>query len=160
MASVDRVDVPPMMSSLPSPCRPSNLRLEGCSDDAPSGRGCLVYDERGSGTLSALVGVMVMLVTLFFVLQTALLLYTRSVVGAAAFEGARLVASGQRSETEASTTVQSLLRNLDPKVTWFGTDDAVRVTVSADAPSSPLLFVGGWSVHVSRSVSMRRERFR
>lgn len=101
-----------------------------------------------------------MLVTLFFVLQTALLLYTRSVVSAAAFEGARLVASGQTSETEASARVRSLLGKLDPRVTWVGTDDAVRITVAANAPSSPLLLIRGWSIHVSRSVSMRRERFR
>lgn len=117
-------------------------------------------NETGTGPISAIVGVVILFVTLFFTLQTALLLYTRSVVTAAAFDGARLVATGRMSEGEAQSHVAHLLGNLTPRVSWSSDDETVRVTVDADAPSSSITVIRGLSLHVKRTVVVRRERFR
>lgn len=118
------------------------------------------HSETGTGPISAIVGVVILFVTLFFTLQTALLLYTRSVVTAAAFDGARLVATGRMSEGEAQFHVAHLLGNLTPRVIWSSDDETVRVTVDADAPSSAITVIRGLSLHVTRTVVVRRERFR
>ena len=96
--------------------------------------------------------------TLFFSLQIFLLMHTRSLVNAAAFDGARLVAAGAASQGEAETHMRSLLGGLQVEVTWAGTtEDTVRVTVTA-RPGSPILAIPTLGAGVSRTVNVRKER--
>ena len=94
---------------------------------------------------------------LFFSLQIFLLLHTRSLVNAAAFDGARLVAAGAASPDEAEVRMRSLLGGLQVDVSWAGTTDTtVRVKVTA-RPSSPILAIPTLGAGVSRTASVRRE---
>ena len=103
-----------------------------------------------------ILGVFMLFMTFFLALQVTLLLHTRSLVSAAAFDGARLVASGAKSEGEAEAAIRALLGSLHPAISWSGTnDETVRVEVTTHPPSAiralPI------ASEVKRVASIRRE---
>lgn len=58
-------------------------------------------EDRGSGLISTIAGLLVFLVLMLFAVQTLVGLYTRSMATDAAFEGARIVA-GARTQRDSS----------------------------------------------------------
>lgn len=90
--------------------------------------------ERGAGLLSMAVGLTMTLVLMLFATHVLLALYTRSVVGAAAEEGARSVAQGTSDPAQAAARVLSLLGRVPARLDWRIDDDEVVLRVTARAP--------------------------
>ena len=120
-------------------------------------------NERGAGPIGAVVGVTAFLALLLFAVQLVLNLYATSVVTAAAFDGARIVAGsdgGPAAEAEAEAHVRELLDGHDLDLTWAYDGDVVALTVETDHPTSLL---GGMRLpyqRISRTVAVRWETFR
>jgi len=119
-------------------------------------------NERGAGLVGAVVGVTAFLALLLFAVQLVLNLYATSVVTAAAFDGARIVAGsdgGPAAEADAEAHVRELLDGHELDLTWEYRDDVVALTVETDHPTALL---GGMRLpyqHISRTVEVRREVF-
>ncbi|MGH2603087.1 MAG: hypothetical protein ACRDJ9_27340 [Dehalococcoidia bacterium] len=119
-------------------------------------------DERGSGLISSLFGVLAFLGFLLFAVQLLLHLYSTSIVSAAAFDAARM-ASAQDGPGAASAEShgRSVLGGLTPDrfdVSVGG--DTVTVRVQAQSPALvPALFgrLLGFD-SIDESVTVRRER--
>ena len=97
-------------------------------------------DEAGFGMLSSALGSIVALSFLLFSVHVMLSLYTRSVAGAAAFDGARIVAAGG-SLRDARQRVDVLLGRLHPdvRVVPGGPGEIVlRVSVKSPGFSFPI----------------------
>jgi hypothetical protein len=100
--------------------------------------------EAGSGAVSSIVGVTVVLVLLLFAVQLTLNLYASSAVTAAAFDAARHVAGadgGPSSTAEAEERARSLLDRFETgggtlEFRWDTShDDVVVLEVIAERPS-------------------------
>lgn len=120
--------------------------------------------ERGAGAVSAVVGVTAFLALLLFATQLVLNLYATSVVTAAAFDGARIVAGGDggpEAEVDAEAHVRQLIGDRDDlTLTWSYRDDVVALTVETSHPTTLLGRMPIPFQHVSRTVQVRREAFR
>ena len=118
--------------------------------------------ERGAGMVGAVVGVTAFLALLLFAVQLVLNLYATSVVTAAAFDGARIVAGsdgGPEAEVDAEAHVRSLLDGHDLDLSWSYDGGVVALTVETEHPTS--LF-GGMPLpyqRISRTVEVRMEAF-
>jgi hypothetical protein len=96
--------------------------------------------ERGSGIISVLVGVPIVLVLMLLAVQVLTDLYARSVVSAAAFDGARIVA-GQDGGNAAIPNAEDHVRRVlgrfghDLRLTWSADGDRVALRVEGRVPS-------------------------
>jgi hypothetical protein len=121
-------------------------------------------DETGSGTVSALLGMTIVLVLLFFAAHLLLGLYATSMVTAVAWDAARMAAGEQGSIEEAEIHARSLLggRGGDVSFTWDSDGEFVSLTVRAANPR--LLWSGVMRAagveETERTVTVRREQFR
>ena len=120
--------------------------------------------ERGAGMVGAVVGVTAFLVLLLFATQLVLNLYATSVLTAAAFDGARIVAGGDggpEAEADAEAHVRELIGDRDElDLSWTYGADSVALTVET---SHPTTLLGSFPIpfqHVSRTVEVRRETLR
>ena len=120
--------------------------------------------ERGAGLVGAVVGVTAFLALLLFAVQLVLNLYATSVVTAAAFDGARIVAGsdgGPTAEADAEAHVRDLIgarEELD--LTWSYGEDVVALTVETAHPTTLLGSMPVPFQRVSRTVEVRREAMR
>ena len=124
--------------------------------------------------ISSVVGVTAFLTLLLFAAQLALNLYATSVVTAAAFDGARIVAGadgGRDAEVDAERHVRDLLGGYERRgalgLAWNYRDtdglagpDVVALTVTADHPTRLLRLVPLPFQHVVRTVTVRIEQVR
>lgn len=102
-------------------------------------------------------GVTVFLVLLAFAVQLALRLYATSVVTAAAYDAARLVATGADDAAGAEAHARSLLGDVGAAAVfeWDTGADAVRLRVVVEPPQLlPPADV------IDRTVTVRREELR
>ena len=120
--------------------------------------------ERGAGMVGAVVGVTAFLSLLLFATQLVLNLYATSVLTAAAFDGARIVAGGDggpEAEADAEAHVRQLIGDREElDLSWSYGDDSVALTVET---SHPTMLLGALPLpfqHVSRTVEVRREALR
>lgn len=90
--------------------------------------------ERGAGLLSTAVGLTMTLILVLLATHVAVALHTRTVVGAAAEEGARAVAQSSDDVRGAEATVRSVLGDLPAELTWQVDDRQVALRVTARAP--------------------------
>jgi hypothetical protein len=127
-------------------------------------------DETGSGVLSTSLAVVVFLTFLLFTVQVLVGLYGRSVVTAAAYDGARRVAGHQgagmseaRARTIAEAQMRQTLGDLPVRFDWSAsTADVVSLHIEADSPRvlAPG-FTGPLATdHIERTVTVRVERLR
>ena len=120
--------------------------------------------ERGAGVVGAVVGVTAFLALLLFAVQLVLNLYATSVVTAAAFDGARIVAGGDGgpdAEADAEAHVRGLIGDRDDlALTWSYGDDVVALTVETSHPTTLLGSMPIPFQRISRTVEVRREAFR
>ena len=124
-------------------------------------------DERGAGVVSALAGTTAFLVLLLFATQLLLNLYATSVVTAAAFDAARVVAGsdgGPGRITAAEAQARHVLGRYGKRVRfdWSIDDDVVALRVRATNPNFLLTRVGTATAfqRIDRTVRVRVERFR
>lgn len=126
-------------------------------------------DERGTGVVGTVTGVLVFLVLVLFATQVLLGLYTTSVVTTATYDAARAVAgtdhpddAGARTDAEAGA--RSQLGGLGAGVSfdWAVDDEAVRLTVRARRPTLlPRALLAGVGLgEVVRTVQVRNEHVR
>jgi hypothetical protein len=125
--------------------------------------------EAGTGLVGTLVGTAVLLMLILLATQVAFDLYARSVVGAVAFDAARLAAGADSSASPAALAsaeqgARSLLGSYgrSARFSWRVGPDAVELTVTVASHSllprslaSPLKLD-----QVVRTVTVRRERVR
>jgi len=120
--------------------------------------------ERGAGAVSAVVGVTAFLTLLLFAVQLVLNLYATSVVTAAAFDGARIVAGsdgGPAVEADAEARVRELIGARDDlSLTWSYSADVVALTVETSHPTALLPGMPLPFQQISRTVEVRRESLR
>ena len=126
--------------------------------------------ERGTGAVSSVVGVTVFLAMLFFAVQVLYNLYATSVVTAAAFDAARVVAGsdgasdpGAREEAweRACQVMGRYCERVDPD--WSqSTDDVVVLHVVAENPNLLMRGLGAVAPFqtVDRTIRVRVERLR
>ena len=117
--------------------------------------------ERGAGLLSTAIGLTMTLILLLFAVHVAVALHTRTVVGAAAEEGARAVAQSSDDVRGAEATVRAVLGGLPAELTWQVDDQQVALRVTARAPD----VLRGIPVldalrRVTRTAHVRRELWR
>lgn len=129
----------------------------------------LPTDERGTGVISTWIGFVVFIGMLLFTVQSLLNLYATSVVTAAAYDAARLVAEadgGSGSIPAAEDHARRLLGRFGSAVAFdwsaSSTDDVV-LRVQASGPG--LFGSGGGGSQlpfgqIDRTVRLRVERFR
>jgi len=117
--------------------------------------------------VSALAGTTAFLVLLLFATQLLFNLYATSVVTAAAFDAARVVAGadgGPDRITGAEAQARRMLGRYGERVRfdWSIDDDVVALRVRAANPNFLLEHIGGPASfqHVDRTVRVRVERFR
>jgi hypothetical protein len=124
--------------------------------------------------VSSVVGVSAFLVLLLFATQLALNLYATSVVTAAVFDGARIVAGadgGPAAHADAERHIRDLLGSYEERgaleLTWDYRDtdgapgaDSVAVTVVAEHPTRLLDLVPIPFQRITRTIDVRLERLR
>lgn len=128
--------------------------------------------ERGSGLLSASVGVLVLLVLMLLATQVMYVLYARSAVTAAAYDAARIAAGAESQALPPDSRIAAADNHLRRVLGRFGRDrlstswsetaDEVELTVSARTPSlvpAPLRRAIGIDT-IRRTVRVRTERVR
>lgn len=123
--------------------------------------------ERGTGVISSIFGLLVVLVLLLLAVQVTYDLYASSAVTAAAYDAARVVAGSDGGPAATGTAEAGARRSLGRygermSFTWSVDGDVVELHVVAQNPS--FLPVGlrrplGVDV-VDRTVRVRTERFR
>jgi Flp pilus assembly protein TadG len=124
--------------------------------------------DRGAGLVSTLAGTLVFIVLLLFAAQVLLNLYAASVVTAAAFDAARVVAgsdAGLAAAGDAQTQADGVLGRYAEHVSWdwSGSDDEmIDVHVVAENPNKLLPGLAGRLAfdRLDRHVRVRVERFR
>jgi Flp pilus assembly protein TadG len=123
----------------------------------------LTRGERGAGLVGTVAGVGAFLGLLLFATQVLFNLYAASVVTAATYDAARVVARGG-DRRDAETHARALLGEYATRVemTWRESDNAIAVRVRAHAPSMVLPSVGGVAAFgdFDRTIHVRRECFR
>lgn len=125
-------------------------------------------DERGTGVIGTVMGTGAFLLLLLFAVQVLVGLYTRSVVGAAAYDAAKAVAGsdgGPASRVDAERNARAQLGGYGAQVrfSWAGSDqDVVRLTATGPRRSFlPAALTGPAGLgDVERRVTVRREVFR
>lgn len=119
--------------------------------------------ERGSGSISAVFGLMMFLAMLTLAVNVVLSLYTRSLVSAAAYDAARRVAEEGRLTPEAADRhVRSLLGRMPARVTIRSQDpDTVTVEVRVSAPLVLWRRIGPVNLgDITKVATVRREEAR
>jgi hypothetical protein len=122
-------------------------------------------DEQGTAIVGTLVGFVIFMVLLLFGVQTLLHLYATSAVTAAANEAAQQVAteggdpSGVPGAEAAARAELGSFGARRTRFTWIEVD-AQQVVVQVTATSPDLLPLSASLDRVSRTVTMRTERFR
>jgi hypothetical protein len=127
--------------------------------------------DDGAGMLGTVAAIVVFLVFLLFAVQLLVGLWGRSVVTAAAYDGARHVA-GHRGQLDQATAVREAEDRIrhqlggigrDARITWpqLGPDQ-IEVRVEADNPRllSPTIAGPLATDHIDRTVVVRVERDR
>ena len=128
-------------------------------------------DDRGTGLVASVAGVLVFLALVTFAAQLLISLYARTVVTAVAFDAARSVATGTDGRGDAETsdttraerTARALLGPTGNRASfsWTIDPDAVELRVRAPVPRLALLPVSlGGLTEVDRTVTVRTERLR
>lgn len=121
-------------------------------------------DETGTGVISSLLGMTIVLVLLFFAAHLLLGLYATSVVTAVTWDAARMAAGEQGSPESAEAYARDLLGNRakDVSFAWGGDTESVTLTVRATNPRLlwPGLMSGIGVEEVERTVTVRMEQFR
>ena len=123
--------------------------------------------ERGTGVISSIFGLLVVLVLLLLAVQVTYDLYASSAVTAAAYDAARLVAGADGGPATAGAAEAGARRALGRygervSFTWTVGDDTVQLRVVAANPGflpTALRRPLGVDV-VDRTVRVRTERFR
>ncbi|HEX2064726.1 MAG TPA: hypothetical protein VHE80_09940 [Acidimicrobiales bacterium] len=127
------------------------------------------HDENGQGVVATLFGVLVFVVLLLFAAQVLVGLYTTSVVTAATYDAARIVAGADagmqgaaRDDAEAGARRQLGRAGEDMKFAWAVDADAVRLTVRTGRPTLlPDALASGVGLgDIVRTVHVRTERVR
>lgn len=142
------------------------MHLRDESGSSPITRGVVVTDESASSPITAVFGVAIFLLFLLLAVQVLLHLYTTSVVGTAAFEAARLHASGDALDRGvAQERAAALMGDYGARVDfdWAGTDDEqVVLRVTGPSPAVLIRAVGQLTGldTIDRQVRVRVERFR
>lgn len=127
--------------------------------------------DEGSSGITAVFGVGIFLTFLLFTVQVMLHLYATSVISAAAFDGARGLASEDASScAEARSAARSLLGDYgqDPALTFpvCGLEDGGDVAVFSVRAPSPAPLVDGFFRasfglgDIEREARVRTEQFR
>jgi len=123
-----------------------------------------VNRERGAGLVGAVVGATAFLALLLFAVQLVLNLYATSVVTAAAFDGARIVAGsdgGPDAEADAEAHVRQLIgEREDLQLTWSYGADVVALHVETSHPTNLLGSMPVPFQRIARTVEVRWETFR
>ena len=126
----------------------------------------MIRDDRGQGLVSAIIGVTVVLLLLLLAAHTLLHLHRTTVVTAAAFDAARIVAGSQvgaGAESRAEEHARDVMGDLGAiTFTWSYTVDSVRLHVIV-RDTSPLFPSLGGAVPfdtIDREITVRRECFR
>jgi hypothetical protein len=128
-----------------------------------SGSGSRADGEAGVGLVGSLAGVTAFLVLLLFAVHLVLNLYATSVVTAAAFDAARVVAGADGDEAAAERQARELLDGYAPdelSFEWRTGPDVVELRVVARHPTSLLPAGIVPFQEVDRTVRVRVERFR
>lgn len=132
--------------------------------DSPSGRA-----QSGTGLIATVTGTLVFLTLLLLAVQVMFDLYARSVVGAAAFDAARIVAGSDAgasagSEVQAEAAARASLGRYGDHAhfVWSETSQDVVLTISVQSPSLLPALVGGplRLDTVNRTAVVRREMIR
>lgn len=119
--------------------------------------------------VATLFGVLVFVLLLLFAAQVLVGLYTTSVVTAATYDAARIVAGADagteepaRHDAEAGARRQLGRAGEDMRFAWTVDADAVRLTVRAQRPTLlPRALAGGVGLgDIVRTVQVRTERVR
>jgi hypothetical protein len=123
--------------------------------------------ERGTGVISSIFGLLVVLVLLLLAVQVTYDLYATSAVTAAAYDAARVVAGADGGPGAAAAAEDGARRSLgrygeDVAFTWSVDDDAVELRVVARNPSFlPVALRRPLGIDVvDRTVRVRTEHFR
>ncbi len=126
-------------------------------------------DDDGAGVISTVAGVTVFLVLLLFAVQVLVGLYASSVVTAATYDAAKVVAGADVGDSAAGRVnaeagARSQLGRYGEKATfgWDNDADVVRLHVQAPRPTLlPRSLVSGVGLgDIERTVTVRVERVR
>jgi Flp pilus assembly protein TadG len=121
-------------------------------------------EERGTGAVSALLGVTIVFVLLFFSAHLLLGLYSTSIVTAVTWDAARMAAGEQGSVERAERYARDLLGERAGEIdfAWAGDGDSLTLTVRADNPRLlwPALMSAVGAEEIERTVNVRVEEFR
>jgi hypothetical protein len=123
--------------------------------------------ERGTGVISSIFGLLVVLVLLLLAVQVTYDLYATSAVTAAAYDAARIVAGSDGGASAAGSAEDTARRSLgrygeNVAFTWSVDGDVVELRVVAQNPSFlPVALRQPLGIDVvDRTVRVRAERFR
>ncbi|MDP8976594.1 MAG: hypothetical protein M3N28_09595 [Actinomycetota bacterium] len=126
-------------------------------------------DERGAGVIATVAGVTVFLVLLLFAVQTLVGLYATSVVTAATYDAAKVLAGADAGDSavgrvNAEAGARSQLGRYGHKAAFSWENDAETVRLRVQAPRPTLLphsLVRGVGLSdIERTVTVRVERVR
>ncbi|MHB1486667.1 MAG: hypothetical protein ACYCS7_06660 [Acidimicrobiales bacterium] len=125
--------------------------------------------QAGTGLIATVTGTLVFLILLLLAVQVMFDLYARSVVGAAAFDAARIVAGSDAgaspgSQAQAEAAARASLGRYGDRAhfMWSDTSQNVVLTISVESPSVlPSLVDGPLRLDtVNRTAVVRREMIR
>lgn len=125
-------------------------------------------DERGTGLIGTLIGVLVFVLLMFFAVQVLVGLYASTVVSSAAFDAARIMASPgaaqdplARARAEAAAKHDLGRSGSTASFDWQARDDAIVLTLTASRPTMlPSSITAITDKTISRTVRVRVERAR
>lgn len=127
--------------------------------------------ERGAGVIGTLLGAGVFVLLMLFAVQVLVGLYTRSVVTAATYDAAKVVAGADAGAGRDAAAMAAAERNAQAQLgeygrrvtfSWGGTDEVVELTARGPQPSFlPRALTGPVGLgDIVRRVQVRRETVR
>ncbi|MGH9306253.1 MAG: hypothetical protein ACRD0I_05130, partial [Acidimicrobiales bacterium] len=138
-------------------------------DDRDGQHPAIIGRQAGTGLIATVSGVAVFLVLMLLAVQITFDLYARSVVGAAAFDAARIVAGSDASgsvasEAQAEDQARAELGRYANRATfaWNNSPQDITLTVTVHSPTVLPSLVGGplRLDRVVRTARVRREMIR
>jgi Flp pilus assembly protein TadG len=115
--------------------------------------------ERGASIISASIGFLVVMTFLLIGIHVLLVMHTRTMVRAAAFDAARVVARSESASTgPGEQRIASLIGKLKPRSSWnTSANGFVTVTINAKSPGVAPFGLLQDMKNVSITARVRRE---
>jgi Flp pilus assembly protein TadG len=117
-------------------------------------------NERGTSMVSAAIGFLVVMSFLLIGVHVLLVLHTRTMVRAAAFDAARVVArSNSANESFGDARITAMIGELNPQKSWSNANGFVSVTIEVKSPGMAPFGLMENLKKVSVTARVRREQW-